>query len=1181
MTKQYGRIVALLLVLMMTFQISSIAASTGSEGPPYKMEKTAFRDWAPKQLTGSIVSKLSNALVIYAGNNNAYVNNNRVKIDANNPEVNATKIDDMLYVPVSFVVKSLQLQAPVQLENNTLRFTFANKSVDVASKPGSYEPLVPIQTIATALDKSVYENESGLLVVSDSQLSFEPVEISNMINAIVTWDSTDIKHPIRVPTTSYPNQLILMFPFFGDMQGVKKEELDTTLTKPTVDPVMALSDSSYLTRIQTESLSRKTLDARPNFEKTIRQMSFLYSTTKDETYSKRAIQALYRFAKDYSNIPKITKDDLFHAFPNYVPVHAVYAYDLVYNSSQWDQISSQVGEDARSVVETWLRSTVIDMYNLNNGFYYSNLVPYAIKAVFGVASVLNDPELIRLVLPWVDTYMGPDQFFADGFWQEATITYHGQMVNTGDAALLLESCFKDPQGYIDNQFRLKLDHTNLSNRWPMLQKGKDLMNKMKFPNGQKIFLNDTDHFVRSQKDPILPEYLSNIELNASGYYALTQGDTENATQVSLTFPPIAGGLPYSTGHAHGDHLQLTLWGSGSEVFPDPGYPRGRTSNGFYHMSSQAHNIGWVWSKKAGSSYTSRSHETRRASQLAYDPGTKNGKQVQLLEASSPGPIGDLAEMNRRMILLMKVDGNKSYVLDLQRLKGGDAHESYLRAIEEEDTNLETSLQLQTHDGTDMAQYLKSTGHEEGLSEFRNLMKNPKTGSGEGAFSFSWIGKDTGVAVKSFINGVPGAETYFTRVPTLRKTLNKTELQNNFPGYQLYRRNLVSPDTVTKYAGVYETWKSKTETPQVENVRWIYPEDPTGMTIAAVVTTKDYEDIVYISNDSLKRSVEGITFSGKVSIVRKARDNGEILWIYHGEEGNTELNGSVLTGKKDQTFKVLSTTDSIDGTSPNTMTLDGIVENAELLKNQWVQTEFSDTSGWGLKVVAVDTKDHHTVLTLEQPPAFEVVNGGGKWLYWPNRIMEDGKFVMEEPPGSGVPYVIPGDVKVHISLPTFIVDQTPPAISVSNPKDGSVYDDSEELRPQFTLTDDLSGVDNSKTTVTLDTYAFQMGTTIPLYSLPLGQHTLLITSTDISGKQGIKTVQFQTAATVDSLKKLVALFLSTNNIDNVGIANSLQAKLTNNELKSFVNEVKAQSGKHISNDTATLLLRDANYILSHN
>ncbi|XRG79816.1 carbohydrate-binding protein [Rossellomorea sp. GAMAL-10_SWC] len=160
-----------------------------------------------------------------------------------------------------------------------------------------------------------------------------------------------------------------------------------------------------------------------------------------------------------------------------------------------------------------------------------------------------------------------------------------------------------------------------------------------------------------------------------------------------------------------------------------------------------------------------------------------------------------------------------------------------------------------------------------------------------------------------------------------------------------------------------------------------------------------------------------------------------------------------------------------------------------------------------------------------------------------------------------------------------IDKTGPVIAVSVPGDGSIYENSGDLTPQFTLNDNFSGVDNSKTTVTLDTHAYKIGTEIPLYTLPLGQHTLVISSSDLVGNQESKTVHFQTVASIDSLKALVTRFADAKWIDNAGIANSLQAKLANNELNSFVNEVKAQSEKHISSEAATYLLRDAQYVFS--
>jgi len=160
-----------------------------------------------------------------------------------------------------------------------------------------------------------------------------------------------------------------------------------------------------------------------------------------------------------------------------------------------------------------------------------------------------------------------------------------------------------------------------------------------------------------------------------------------------------------------------------------------------------------------------------------------------------------------------------------------------------------------------------------------------------------------------------------------------------------------------------------------------------------------------------------------------------------------------------------------------------------------------------------------------------------------------------------------------------LDSTEPAIAVSVPGDGDMYEDSGDLTPLFTVTDSLSGADNSKTTVTLDTYSFQIGTSIPFYMLPLGQHTFVVKYSDMAGNQGSKAVYFQTAVSVDALKTMVWRFTGDNWIANAGIANSLQAKLKSGNLNGFINEILAQDGKHISSEAANYLLRDARFLLS--
>jgi endoglucanase len=171
----------------------------------------------------------------------------------------------------------------------------------------------------------------------------------------------------------------------------------------------------------------------------------------------------------------------------------------------------------------------------------------------------------------------------------------------------------------------------------------------------------------------------------------------------------------------------------------------------------------------------------------------------------------------------------------------------------------------------------------------------------------------------------------------------------------------------------------------------------------------------------------------------------------------------------------------------------------------------------------------------------------------------------------------GNVETVKSI-SFKLDLTGPTITAAGVVSGT-YNDSTDITPVITLDDQFSGVDTSKTTITLDGKDVQQGATIQLYKLPLGSHTLIVTASDLAGNISTKEIVFQTTASIQSLMDMVTSFMNAGWIDNAGIASSLQSKLNSNALTALVNEVKAQSGKHISAEAADLLIRDAQYLLS--
>jgi hypothetical protein len=157
-----------------------------------------------------------------------------------------------------------------------------------------------------------------------------------------------------------------------------------------------------------------------------------------------------------------------------------------------------------------------------------------------------------------------------------------------------------------------------------------------------------------------------------------------------------------------------------------------------------------------------------------------------------------------------------------------------------------------------------------------------------------------------------------------------------------------------------------------------------------------------------------------------------------------------------------------------------------------------------------------------------------------------------------------------------VDVTAPALAFAELE--SSYDTSETLTLQIASSDGSSGIDPASTAIALDGVAVTAGEPIALYALPLGAHTAQATVVDRAGHRTTIEAEFVTVATAASLKALVQRFAADGSIGNAGIANALQAKLASGQLGAFINQVKAQRGKHIAANAADVLLRDAAYAL---
>jgi len=129
---------------------------------------------------------------------------------------------------------------------------------------------------------------------------------------------------------------------------------------------------------------------------------------------------------------------------------------------------------------------------------------------------------------------------------------------------------------------------------------------------------------------------------------------------------------------------------------------------------------------------------------------------------------------------------------------------------------------------------------------------------------------------------------------------------------------------------------------------------------------------------------------------------------------------------------------------------------------------------------------------------------------------------------------------------------------------------------------------------LDGVAVTSGQLIDLFDLSLGDHTLTVYAMDKAYNKSSQSVTFTVIATVASMQSSLNRLYKEGQIDNAGIYKGLSQKLNAaqmllnkgqkaaaiNILEAFIKEVTAQSGNHIDEDAADMLIADAQWVIAH-
>ena len=145
-----------------------------------------------------------------------------------------------------------------------------------------------------------------------------------------------------------------------------------------------------------------------------------------------------------------------------IPSNLVLAYDLIRESGQVDDgMKRRIEDDLIRGSVSFVRSYPITL---------SNMDPTILHGLISAGRVLAEPEYVHEAVDWIGDLIRK-QFFVDGMWREAAVSYHNQTVGGLAGAMDLLDGYSDPEGYVHPETGARYESLDLSERFPLFRKG--------------------------------------------------------------------------------------------------------------------------------------------------------------------------------------------------------------------------------------------------------------------------------------------------------------------------------------------------------------------------------------------------------------------------------------------------------------------------------------------------------------------------------------------------------------------------------------------------------------------------------------------------------------------------------------------------------------------------------------
>ncbi|MEW6356680.1 MAG: heparinase II/III family protein [Planctomycetota bacterium] len=707
-----------------------------------------------------------------------------------------------------------------------------------------------------------------------------------------------------------------------------------------------------------------------------------YHVTRRPEYARRAALILNRFAelypgycvvkqwpfrrREYTSINKPPYPSSGGKWGRWchdeIPRTLPLAYDLIYESEELDKLSKERGVDVRKRIEDdFFRATVTYMFSFKD--HGSNMAPSYAAPMIQIGRCIGEPEYVHWAYHWVGQILNT-RFFYDGMWCEAP-SYHYQTVGGIQRVLDELKGYSDPPGYTGKD-GLHFEDLDPEKEVPFLRKCLTAPEAIAYPGGLICPVHDT--WAGSKRGPKRKESTCAI-LPGYGHAVLGAGKGDGQIQAHLHFSG-------SYGHTHMDNLNLALFAYGREMLCDIGYSHTRMRH--WTICTIGHNLVAIDRKD-------QSQKESDGDLLMYVP---NLPGLAVVEASGERGYPDLAQVYRRMVMLVSAEGAAPYAVDIFHVKGGQTHDWLLHGAADNDQTLDCTVNLAPREGT-----LLEPGEtwEEPRGESSHfipygLMRNVRAGRADGGWSAAFRYKDDpdlGCRVHMLAN--PGAEVFACETPSIRRAGSDDSKLPNYMMPQLVVRRRGDAPLETIFVSVVEPYRGA---PRITRVEGLKIESGSPLTVAIRVHMTDRTDTILVNPDVPDATcmAGGVLLQGRIGFLACRGDKIAAACLVAGsrlKSGQLELTAQtpVLTGVIESAMR------KVDGADADAFVTAADLPEGKDLHGSWMIVTHGNGYRHGYGIDRIEKRNGKTIIHLLDDHGLRMNGDETTEAYFPRRTIK--------------------------------------------------------------------------------------------------------------------------------------------------------------------------------------------------